>query len=253
MRKFLYIFFALFFWTCVGQKDDPEPEPETPVDLGGEEQGSRYFHRVLALEFTGSWCQYCPNMARAIQHAQSLRPGRIVEIAVHAYDNLSPSAADALISRFGVNAYPTVVMDMSGATAFSNQDQSVLTAYVDKNASALTCGLAISCKEGDVTVKVKAEKEGTYALSLALLEDGISTYQVGYGDNYVNNAVLRRFVCDEEPLGVLKAGEEVSRSFDLALSGKERVVAFVMRDGKSINVLSCKGNETIDYTYEEDD
>ena len=248
---------GLLVWACVGQKDDPDPEPEPDVPElpGGVAEGTRFFHRVLALEFTGTWCQYCPNMTDALIEAQQLRPYRLVDIAMHAFDEFSPSCADDLVSQFNVSSYPTMVLDMDASTSFQSKLASIMTDYVDKTSLQTACGIALSCADGRLTVKVKAAEEGEHKLAVAVVEDGLVAYQTGYGDNYVNHAVLRRYLTPlaGESLGSLKAEEEAIRSYQVTLEERQRIVAYVVKDGKSINALSCQDNETIPYTYEEDD
>ena len=55
-----------------------------------------FFRRVLALGFTATWCQYCPNMSEAIAEASAQRPGRVIPLAVHYMDELSTSEAAPL-------------------------------------------------------------------------------------------------------------------------------------------------------------
>lgn len=257
MRKWILILAAFMAWTCVGQKDDPEPEPEpdVPEQPGGATEGTRFYHRVLALEFTGTWCQYCPNMSKALEEAQELRPGRLVDISVHAYDDYAPDCADYWVSLFSITGYPSMVLDMDGSTTFNTQQASVMTDYVDRVVPEEACGMAISCADGKLTIKVKAAEEGEYALSVAVVEDGLVSSQVGYGDNYLHRSVLRRYLSSlaGDSIGPLKAGEEVSRKYDVTLADKQRVVAYVTKGGICVNAISCKDKETIPYTYEEDD
>lgn len=256
MRKGLFILAALLCWACVGQKDDPEslpePEPETTTPEP-EPEGTRFFHRVLAMDFTGSWCQYCPNMASALKEAQAQRPGRIVDIALHAYDEMEPACAGELVNTFAVNAFPSLVLDMNPDTKFSTQLASLITEYADEITPLDAPGLSTSWSGSLLTVKVKAVEEGEYKLCVALAEDGLVAYQSGYGDGYVNNAVLRSYVShlDGDSLGTLAVGEEASKKYAI-LAGNHRVVLYVTLNGISKNALSCKMGEAIAYTYEED-
>lgn len=257
MRKWLLILTSLLVWACVGQKDDPEPEPQPdfPELPGGVLEGTRFFHRILALEFTGTWCQYCPNMTDALAEAQQQRPHRLVDIAVHAYDEFAPSCTENLVSQFSVTGFPTMVLDMDASTAFNTQQASIMTEYVDKTAPQKACGLALSCADGVLTVKVKAAEEGEHLLSIAVVEDGQIAYQTGYGDNYVNHSVLCRFLSrmEGDSLGSMNTGAEATLSYEVTLGRNQRVIAYVTREGKCINALSCQDKETIPYTYEEDD
>ena len=268
MRKAFLILFSLYCWACVGQKDDPEPLPVLPDPLAEvtpepgpkepqqpeETPGGPFFHRVLALEFTGTWCQYCPNMAQALLKAQELRPGRLVEIAVHAYDDFSPAASDPLVQLFGVGSFPTMVLDWDAATLFTSQDPNLMVQYVDATVGEETCGLALSCADGTLVVKVCAAEPGSYTLVVAQVEDGLVARQAGYGEGYVNQAVLRGFLGDGytgNSLGELAEGEEATRSFNVELTENQRFVAFILKDGRCRNVRSCADGETLDYAYEE--
>jgi len=257
MRKWLFILSSLLIWACVGQKDDPEPEPgpDVPELPGGVAEGTRFFHRILALEFTGTWCQYCPNMTEALLEAQRLRPYRLVDIAMHAFDEFSPSCADNLVSQFNVSSYPTMVLDMDAGTSFQSKLASIMTDYVDKTAPQTACGISLACADGMLAVRVKAAEEGEHILCVAVVEDGLVAYQTGYGENYANHSVLRHYLTPLSggSLGPLKAGEEAVRFYEVTLEERQRIVVYVIKGGKSINALSCRNNETIPYTYEEDD
>ena len=258
MRKWLFILAGCLCWACVGQKDDPEPlpepEPEQTEDSGASE-GTRFYHRVLAMDFTGSWCQYCPNMAKALKTAQEALPGRIVDIAVHAYDDMSPETdcGDKLLAFFKVKGFPSMVMDMDPNTLFNTQEASIITGYAEEMAPEDAPGLSTSWQGSLLSVSVKAIEEGEYKLCVAQVQDGLVAYQTGYGDNYVNHAVLRRYAgsWDGDSLGTLAPGEEATRKYAM-LSGDYRLVIYVTKDGISRNALSCAVGENIAYAYEQD-
>jgi len=259
MKKLLLLLFVpVLLSACTGRKDDPVPEtkPDTPVTpSGGEEEGKVFFRRALAMDFTADWCQYCPQMAKALKEAQQLRPGRIVDMSVHVNDNLALEQANDLVSMFGIDGLPSLVFDMDKATLFNVQKSSRFTSYVDKMSSQEACGIAISWKNGKVDVKVKTAVAGTYKLAVAVVEDKIITNQTGYGSNYENDSVVRSFLSskvDGDSLGSLKAGEEVNKTFSQAAADNQRIVAYVLKGGKCVNAVTCKVNEQIAYTYEED-
>ena len=255
MKRWLFIILVACL-SCVGQKDDPEPIPDpTPEEEGGEAEGSRFFHRVLALEFTGTWCQYCPNMSSALEDAKLFRPGRIVDIAVHCYDEFSPACSDDYAEAFNVYAFPTMVFDMDANTTFNRSDSSIMVSYVDDTVGQNACGLAMSHEDGTLTVKVKAVQSGLYRLVVAIVEDGLVADQVGYGPNYVNKSVLRELLVSDitgDSLGAMSIKEEKIVTFEAELTDNQRFVAYVLKDGVSQNALSCKPNESIPYSYEKE-
>lgn len=267
MKRILAILALLACFSCVGQKEDPDyvyPEDVVDPEPGGQAEGSRFFHRVLVLDFTATWCQYCPNMAAAIEEARKERPGRIQEIAVHYSDEMSSVASDGVVSRYKVSSFPTAILDLDPDTRFNRQDASIFTDYVDSTAGLEACGLALesSLKDGvlSLSVTVKAAGEGEYSVGAAVVEDGIVADQTGAGPGYVNNAVLRSFLgdggLDGTPAGKLKAGDETTVKFSRSFDGPQartRLVVFAMKDGKVLNTSVCALNDNKAYEYETDD
>ena len=128
-KRIIPILLALLplFFSCIGQKDDPEEivvPTEDPED-GSMDSGTRFFQRILALEFTASWCQYCPMMGDALHEAKEERPGRIVEICVHQNDEMSIKAADDIVKEFKVSAWPSMVFNLDHSTKFSEHSVSL--------------------------------------------------------------------------------------------------------------------------------
>ena len=265
MKRILLVLtaFMLVFSACVGVHEEDDPEPPVPVidpEDGSADIGTRFFHRCLALEFTATWCQYCPNMAEAVHSAQLARPGRLVEVAVHYADDLAAQETPALVKRFGVTSYPTVVLDLDPSTAFQKHEPAPMLAYIDGWTGDAACGIAVDAsEEGVVKVRVKAAEAGTYRVAVALVRDGDVTEQAGYGPGYVNQAVLQGFLTSEEGdlLGVTGAGEERTATFqaDVAASGV-RVAAWAIRETSSglraENAVQCALGNKIDYRYEAD-
>lgn len=271
MKKLLYLLATLFFLaSCVGQKDDPIPEPdpdpdpidkpEDPVDPPVEEGGD-FFRRVLALEFTGTWCQYCPRMAYALDEAMEARPDRFVDIAIHAYDDLEAKECAGIVSLFGVSAFPTMVFDWNKSTAFSDQKASLMTAYADKAiAGGAPCGMALSSKMDagllSVTVRIKATEPGTYKLFAALVEDGIVVNQTGAGANFSCRGVLLGYFGNDYSKGrsaELMDGDEYETSYTADIPehpAKCRIVAYVMRDAVVVNAAAAPLYTTTDFAYE---
>ena len=273
MKKWLLLLPALLFsLACVGQKEDPEEEPG-PVDPGtvvdpgtGSETGTRPFHRILALEFTASWCQYCPNMAAALEQAAEARPGRIVDIAVHQYDDISPAGADAIVALFKASGFPQVVFDWDGSTMFNEQSAQRIIDYIDANVGNPTCNLALESSFADgqlqAKVSVKADEAASYSVAAALVQDRMVVDQVGYGPGYSCMSVLRQFLgagMDGESLGSLEKDTEKAFTFTAAIGLGEapeadfRVVAFVRKNGRVVNAVTCPLNGNTDYQYENEE
>ena len=273
MKKWILLLPALLFaLACVGQKEDPEEEPG-PVDPGtvvdpgtGSEEGTRPFHRILALEFTASWCQYCPNMAAALAEAMTARPGRIVDIAVHQYDDISPAEADAIVALFKASGFPQMVFDWDGGTMFNEQSAGRILDYVDATVDSPACNIALESSFADgklqAKVTVRADEAASYSVAAALVQDRMVVDQVGYGPGYSCMSVLRQFLgagMDGESLGSLEKEAEKAFTFTAEISTGEapeadfRVVAFVRRNGRVVNAVTGPLNGKIDYQYENEE
>jgi len=248
---------------CVGQKDDPEESQEDIVlpDDTPPTTGTRFYRRVLALDFTASWCQYCPNMQEALEEAQAARPGRIVEMALHHLDDMSPAEDDALVALFKIPGYPYMVLDWDASHKFNEQSSIRFTTYVDQVLSSdqEVCGLAArSAQFGDqlyLEVKVKPASEQPCEVVAALLEDGIVASQAGYGEYYANKAVIRSFLGNGiagTPVTEYSEGEGTVLFTAPAASALQRLVVFVLQGGKAVNVVALGLNEQKDYEYEKD-
>jgi len=230
MKRFFLIFLAFAAVSCVGQLDDDDPSggggSTTPAEGAG-----------IVLDFTATWCVNCPRMHQALEDAQAARPGKIIPISVHFQDAMVCEDGQALISHFGVEAYPSAVANMDATTLITATSKDLLLAKLDATVSAKKpCTLEATKADGGVTVRVTAAEAGAYTLSVALLEDGIVAAQTGASENYVHDNVFRGFLQENllgDALGQLEAGQAVERSFALPADAtrKLRLVAFVCYDG----------------------
>lgn len=266
MRKWLVILLAatVSFAACVGQKEDPEEfDPSrqgNTQEPSGALEGTVFYHRVLALGFTATWCQYCPNMSEAIEDASAQRPGRIIPLSVHYMDELSPAEAVSISSAFGVSEYPSLIFDLDGGTLNGGQDPSRIVEYVDVALKAAPCGISAESAVEDGTLKldviVKAVKDATYTVAAAWAQDGVSVaQQAGYGPGYVCKAVLRGYLepgTEGRALHPLKEGDEGMVSFQAAIPDFENlyIVVYVLEDGKAVNAIRLTPGEIIPFEYE---
>lgn len=262
MKRILLIGFLLFpLWSCVGQKEDPEPivEPVTdPVD-GSADMGTRFFRRTLAFDFTATWCQYCPDMAASLEEAKKLRPGRIVNVAVHYSDEIAPREANDIVQAFRVSAFPTLIFDMDPKTATYDPSVAPMTAYVDGMLEETApCGIGWTLEDGSLVLKVKAAEVGEYMVAALLLEDGIITQQTGVGPYYSQEAVLRKVLTGTflgDSIGTLSEGDEKTLPLGKIPPGDSyRVVAYVQKKTNGVfrvvNAVEGKPDQEKEYRFE---
>ena len=227
MKKYLLILLCALV-SCVGQKEDPEdeinPGETTPVAAGAG----------IVLDFTATWCVNCPRMTTAIEEAAAERP--LIPVCVHFQDEFVNDQGKALISHFGVEAYPSAVVNMSKESLTTTTSKDLIVAKLQTIGAMIAAPkLEAALSDGTLSVKVTAGDAGSYTVSAALLEDGLVAPQTGAGENYVHNNVFRGFLQENllgDPLGELSPGEIAERSFSAGtLSENQHIAVYVCIDG----------------------
>lgn len=230
---------------CVGQKEDEtdEPTPETPTEEVVNDGAS------VVLDFTATWCVNCPRMHEAIEEAMAERPGEIIPLCIHFQDDFVCDDGKALIAKFGVQAYPSAVVDLDASTLTTATSKDLLLAKIDacKALRKASCALVITPEETNdgisVSVKVTAAAEGTYRLCVARTRSGVQAPQTGGSETYVHNDIFLGFLQEEidgAPLGTLAPGESATWTGNLIPERPDdRLVAFVLdEDGRVNNAVT---------------
>lgn len=239
--KTLLLLTGILAWACVGHPADDEDDYPAPGP-SGEGPSEEVFAPGLVLDFTATWCQNCPRMALAIEEASEERPGAIFPVCVHFHDEFSSTETDALSMLFGVQAYPSVVVNLDKETLTPATSKVLILARLDAAERKKPCTLELSYADGVLSAGVTAAEDGTYAVGAVLLEDGLVAPQVGGKDDYVHDNILRKILSADifgEDLGFLESGVSASRDFavgDVA-SGNFRIVAYVT-DGGIVNSVA---------------
>ena len=227
MKKYLLILLCALV-SCVGQKEDPEEET-TPG-------GTTPFGTTagIVLDFTATWCVNCPRMTTAIEEAAAERP--LIPICVHFQDEFVNDQGKELISHFGVEAYPSAVVNMFKESLTTTTSKDLIIAKL-KTIGAMIAVPILKAELADGTLKVKVTgvDNGSYTVSAAVLEDGLVAPQTGASDNYVHNNVFRGFLQENllgDSLGEFSNGETKELSFNAGtLTQNQHVAVYVCIDG----------------------
>lgn len=157
--------------------------------------------RSLAMRFTADWCGYCPMMAKALDAAHESLDGRLEVVSLHGSQSaLEFQAVNPLLNRFQVPGFPTGVVDARASIPnYSNisdtQRTAVDVAMETWEAYPAKTGIemfsAIYDSELVLDLAVYAKEADVYKLTILLLEDNITGFQNGAGNNYVHNGVAR--------------------------------------------------------------
>ncbi|MDR2890417.1 MAG: Omp28-related outer membrane protein [Alistipes sp.] len=233
-----------------------------------------FYKRVGILEFTGTWCVYCSNMAVYIAGVEQTYPDRNVMVAVHVTDALALGIAGDLVNRFKVSGLPAAILDFTGPPI--TQDRTSVEIMTDDirsivEADPAKCGLAISTQVVDgkvkATVKLRAAETAQYGLAVMLTEDGITGYPQKMPDESINPdyvhdhnlRALHQSGIEGGSLGEVSAWETVERTFEFDLAegwnvaGCNVVVFATSGTGagtKLLNAAECGVGETLGYQYE---
>ena len=67
--------------------------------------------RVLVEEFTGAWCQFCPDGAVKLDELEKQYPGKIIGVKFHNGDKMAIKETDTVGAALGLTGYPTGNVD----------------------------------------------------------------------------------------------------------------------------------------------
>lgn len=169
---------------------------------------SPFTQKVLAEDYTGTWCGYCPRVGVSLTNYSASHPNTIV-IGVHSplgsSDPYIYQYASSLVSAFNITGWPTAVINRNSNW---NENTTVLDNEAAKRAPlGLSLVSTVAGATINVTAKVKFDVTTTIGMKfiLMLVEDNLvypqtNYYAPTYGgnpiSNYVHNHVLRAAATD---------------------------------------------------------
>ncbi len=206
--------------------------------------------RVLAMQFTGIGCGWCPIVIHAIENFQSMpNAENMVFTALHSFSVADPMYSDdawEVAANMNVSSYPTMAYNMDITSSSTNTTAESISGIVDTY-MATPANSAISAsvtQEGSATdgkLKVqgaiKMRTDAAYRVSVWLLEDGIQCPQANYTDLTIgeihNNAV--RLCNTTSPAGAQFGGRNTWKAGELGVFYHE----FDLKDSKVMNLENC--------------
>jgi len=175
--------------------------PALPAD-SKPDQSTGFVKRVLAIQHTGTWCQFCPNLIRGIESYQQKYPNSCaVFVAAHNSDELTSAASDKVTEYLTITNYPSFSVDFGNVTVEyrtdAEQEAELLASKINQaESNGCKTGLSVAATEVEgqsvnVNVKVKSANVSNCRVAVWVLEDGIVAAQTGGSSNEVHNNVLR--------------------------------------------------------------
>ena len=188
--------------TCLPVSVSQKPREGTAYQMDWSRE---FYHRSLFMDFTGTWCGYCPRMQRGMKMVTSEYPDRINVVALHDSQSTLRFQGTASLQRvYSVTGFPNVIVDgrckiHNGGDKESNYNK-LLAAY-KASVSGLPTVSAIalsSTVDGDrlsVFADVFVKKAGTYKFTLFVVESGLVATQAdndeGSRNDYIHDHVAR--------------------------------------------------------------
>jgi hypothetical protein len=159
---------------------------------------SNFKTNVLAEDYTGAWCGYCPRVAWKLKELEK-KTSQLITVAAHQGDVFAYSKINDMITAFSVSGFPSVMVNRN--TKWNESDSQILNLITDK----AKVGLALELGEydestGEATAKVKVKFAEDYSSSnlklvVFLLKDNLIADQRNYADfGYGADDPLKDFV-----------------------------------------------------------
>ena len=233
-----YIIFT--FHTPDGDKDinvtvHQAYAPAEAGEVEGDWRNYDFVHHSLFLEFTGTWCGFCPLMARSVERVEKLYPDRFYCIAMHGGgSDLDFGSTDYFDGVYKLKSnYPRGVVDgrikIEKIDYAPGLDEDIANAfkYTEETYPTVT-GVSINSTLDDNQLHVDAtvyfKAPGAYKVYAMLLESGIYTNQKTYVDgadeqyipNWLNNNVARMMLTANmgQSYNLLQETDEADFSWD---------------------------------------
>ncbi len=218
---------------------------------------SPFTQKVLAEDYTGTWCGHCPRVGIQLENYSATHPNLVV-VGVHGPNGSGDPYIYQYVSQltgfFNITGWPSVIINRD---AKWNENTAVLDQAATKRAPL---GLALETTIAGSTINVKAKvkydvnTDIPMKLVVLLTEDGLVHPQTNYGyyglpdpiTNYTHNHTLRTAATDIFGDAIPTASQTKGNTWEKNLSfnatgynmAKLKVIAFVIYD---TNGYSRKG------------
>ena len=254
------------------------PVPEAVAD--SQPSKTSFEHRAFLIQYTATGCGYCPYVIKLLHSLkdEGVIPSKAVLASVHS----GPFAGTdpAKINGPEVANYPFLEFDLTRRGLNAENTLTDVKSMINQSiAGDAKAGIAVNSKlyeeDGKIVmrVSVKAAADGIFSVGAWLLEDNIYGQQSDYdkvGDasfNYHDNCVR---ITDSKyageyfgyPLGTLKAGQTVNKTFVMDLKSKWEVenlhaavfVSYGTQRGSAVsyavcNAIDCPIDEPTPFDY----
>lgn len=233
---------------------------------------STHSTKVMVEDYTGTWCQFCPRLATAVEDAVAA-DSNIIPVAIHDDADMPFPNVNSLLSTFGITGFPSGQLNR---TIVWNESVAQPVALLENRQHM---GLAInsSLSGNTITAEVKVHYDlkvsENHRLVVYILENGLVYPQVNFynGDpsspwfgagnpipdfvhDHTARAVITNLYGDNIPAEDTGTDSTYTRNFSVAVPGNVEnssnleLVAFVVGpDNTVLNVQQADLGENQDF------
>jgi|NOAtaT_5_FD_contig_61_3265586_length_1742_multi_4_in_0_out_0_1 hypothetical protein len=139
------------------------------VGLGSFAQAQSATRNGVVIEtFTGTWCQYCPGAAMAVDDL-ILNGKKVAPVKFHVGDNYETTESTSRDTYYNVGGYPTSWFDGKSDVAGGNTSASIYGVYLPEYNAAIAAATPFnvsattSLTNNDLTINYTVEQVGAYS------------------------------------------------------------------------------------------
>lgn len=247
---------------------------------------SNFRRRLLAVQYTGTWCGYCPRVSLAIKYFNEHydTADDVVFVAAHYGDGMQTNFANVLNDYQKIEGFPTLLLNLNNnavvdqAQANKSGAEKIEIARASAMKTEARSNIRAEVSQADdqgnitVTAEVKVNTDGKYRIAAWLLEDSVAEAQhdyIQYNDPsiHTHHNIVCASSAPQSAIGEpFEEGEDLKAehtypaifTFNPAkqcVSNPEncRIIIVVTRASGSTfyvdNVKKCDIGETVEYEY----
>jgi thiol-disulfide isomerase/thioredoxin len=140
---------------------------------------SRHSTKVLMEDYTGAWCGYCPRIAAKFKDLQAINPNNLA-VYIHNGDALAYSGEAQMRAKFGVNGFPTAIINRSFKWNETNAEVTNLSQKWAPLGLAINSTVSGTTISGTVSTQFNVTTSIPMTISIMLLESGKVIAQTNY-------------------------------------------------------------------------
>jgi hypothetical protein len=140
---------------------------------------STHATKVMVEDYTGTWCQYCPRLAYALEQAVATN-SNIIPVAVHDDNDMPFPNVDALLNAFNITGFPSGRVNRTIDWNESTSQPVGLLDYRQNMGLAINSSISGTTISATIKVHYDLKADSPNRIVVYLLENGLVYPQVNF-------------------------------------------------------------------------